>query len=128
VSVHRPRPFLFLAEGVLMYFEEAQVKSLVLMLQENFPGAELVFDAFSPYLVRMNNLRISRTKIGARYNWGLKRGKDVERWGDGITLLDEWFPFTRPEPRLAHIRWMRHIPLFAKIFGIFHYRLGKTAR
>jgi len=28
VSAHHPRPFLFLAEGVLMYFEEAQVKLL----------------------------------------------------------------------------------------------------
>ena len=128
VSNHRPRPFLFLAEGVLMYFEEAQVKSLVLTLREHFPGAEFVFDAFSPFLVRMNNLRISRTKIGARYYWGLKRGKDLERWGDGICLLDEWFPFSHPEPRLAHVQWMRHIPLLAKVMGIFHYRLGKTAR
>ncbi len=128
VSVHHPRPFLFLAEGVLMYWTEAQVKSLVLMLRDCFPGAELVLDAFSPYLVRINNLRIRRTKIGARYQWGLKRGQDVERWGDGIHLLDEWFPFTRPEPRLAHIRWMRHIPLFARIFGIFHYRLGEATR
>jgi O-methyltransferase involved in polyketide biosynthesis len=126
VSVHRPRPFLFLAEGVLMYFEEVQVKSLALSLRENFPGAELVFDAFSPFLVRANNVRIARTKIGARYNWGLKRGKDVEAWGEGITLLDEWFPFTQSEPRLAQVRWMRHIPLFAKIFGIFHYRLGEA--
>ncbi len=128
VGVHRPRPFLFLAEGVLMYLEEAQVKSLVLTLREHFPGAELVFDAFSPFLVRMNNIRISRTKIGARYSWGLKRGKDLESWGDGIHLLDEWFPFNRPEPRLAHVQWMRHIPLFAKIFGIFHYRLGMVAK
>jgi O-methyltransferase involved in polyketide biosynthesis len=128
VSNHRPRPFLFLAEGVLMYFEEAQVTSLVLTLREHFPGAEFVFDAFSPFLVRMNNLRISRTKIGARYYWGLKRGKDLERWGDGICLLDEWFPFSHPEPRLAHVQWMRHIPLLAKVMGIFHYRLGKTAR
>ena len=128
VSLHRPRPFLFLAEGVLMYFEEVQVKSLVLSLRERFPGAEFVFDAFSPFLVRANNVRIARTKIGTRYHWGLKRGKDVESWGDGITLLDEWFPFDRPEPRLAHIRWIRHIPLFAKIFGIFHYRLGQAAR
>ena len=126
VSAHRPRPFLFLAEGVLMYFETAQVKSLVLTLRDHFPGAELVIDAFSPFIVRMNNLRISRTKIGARYHWALKRGQDLERWGDGITLLDEWFPFSRPEPRLAHVRWMRHIPLFAKVMGIFHYRLGKT--
>ena len=126
VSAHRPRPFLFLAEGVLMYFETAQVKSLVLTLRDHFPGAELVIDAFSPFIMRMNNLRISRTKIGARYHWALKRGQDLERWGDGITLLDEWFPFSRPEPRLAHVRWMRHIPLFAKVMGIFHYRLGKT--
>jgi len=128
VSAHRQRPFLFMAEGVLMYFEEAQVKSLVLMLRDHFPGAELVIDAFSPFLIRANNLRISRTKIGARYYWGLKRGKDLERWGDGICLLDEWFPFSHPEPRLAHVQWMRHIPLLAKVMGIFHYRLGKTAR
>ncbi len=129
VSIHRQRPFLFLAEGVFMYFKEEQVKSLMLMLRDRFPGAELVFDAFSPFLVRANNLRfrISRTKINARYHWGLKRGKDLESWGDGIYLLDEWFPFDRPEPRLAHVRWMRHIPLLAKIMGVFHYRFGKTA-
>jgi O-methyltransferase involved in polyketide biosynthesis len=127
VSAHRP--FLFLAEGVLMYFEETQVKSLVLTFRERFPGAELVCDAFSPFLVRANNLRlrISRTEIGARYHWGLKRGKDLERWGDGICLLDEWFPFDRPEPRLARVQWVRHIPPLAKVMGIFHYRLGKTA-
>jgi O-methyltransferase involved in polyketide biosynthesis len=127
VSVHHQRPFLFLAEGVLMYFEGAQVKSLVLMLRDHFPGAELVFDAFSPYIVWANNLRLSLTQFGARYGWGLKRGKDIERWGTGICLLDEWFPFSRPEPRLSHVRWMRHIPLFARVMGIFHYRLGGTA-
>jgi O-methyltransferase involved in polyketide biosynthesis len=124
VGSHRLRPFLFVAEGVLMYFEEAQIKALVLALRDHFPGAELVFDAFSPFLVRMNNFRISRTKIGARYRWGLKRGKELEGWGAGICLLDEWYPFSQPEPRLAHIRWMRHIPLLARVMGIFHYRLG----
>jgi len=37
-AVSVQRPFLFLTEGVLQYFEEAQVKSLVLMLLEHFPG------------------------------------------------------------------------------------------
>jgi O-methyltransferase involved in polyketide biosynthesis len=129
VSAHRQRPFLFLAEGVLMYFEETQVKSLVLTLRERFPGAELVCDAFSPFLVLANNLRlkISRIKVSARYHWGLKRGKDLEGWGDGICLLDEWFPFDRPEPRLARVQWVRYIPPLAKVMGIFHYRLGKAA-
>jgi O-methyltransferase involved in polyketide biosynthesis len=127
LDIHHHRPFLFLAEGVFMYFEEAQVKLFVLSLRDHFPGAELVCDVFSPYLVWANNLRfkISNTKIGAHYFWGLSKGKDVEKWGKDILLLDEWFPFDHPEPRLAHIRWMRHIPMLAKVIGIFHYRLGK---
>jgi len=124
VSVHHHRPFLFLAEGVFMFFEGAQVKSLVLALMERFPGAELVFDAFSPFFVWANNRRVARTKIGARSQWALKRGKDLEKWGDGICLLDEWFPFSLPEPRLAHAKWVRSIPLLAKATGVFHYRLG----
>ena len=126
LNQHGQRPFLFLAEGVFMYFEEAQVKSLVLSLREHFPGAELVFDAFSPFIVWANNRRIARTKIGARYHWSLKRGKDLEAWGKDIYLLDEWFFLDRPEPRLSSIRWLRIIPLIARAIGIFQYRLGKS--
>ena len=133
VSAHRqetwrrPRSFLFMAEGVLMYFEEPQVKSLVLVLREHFPGAELVIDAFSPFIVRANNLRLSITKFGARYHWGLKRGQEIEGWGENIQLLDEWGYFDRPEPRLDHIRWMQHIPFLARVLRIYHFRLGEAA-
>ena len=34
-------------------------------------------------------LRISRTRIGARYHWGLKRGKDLEGWGHGKGGTDD---------------------------------------
>jgi O-methyltransferase involved in polyketide biosynthesis len=128
LSAHRQRAFLFLAESVLIYFEEAQVKSLVLTLRERFPGAELVCDAFSPFFVWANNRRVARTRIGVPCHWALKRGKDLERWGDDISLLDEWFPFRYPEPRLGRARLVRHIPLLAKTTGVFHYRLGETAR
>lgn len=132
VSAHQQRPFLFLAEGVLMYFEEAQVKSLVLMLRDHFPGAELVFDAFSPFLIRANNLRMAISGFGVRYHWGIWRGQEVEKWGSaspagaGICLLDEWGYFDRPEPRLDHIRWMRHIPLLARVMRVYHFQLGKA--
>ena len=123
VSAHRQRPVLFLAEGVLMYFDEAQVKSLVLTLKEHFPGAELVFDAFSPFFSWANNLRVTFTKIGARSYWALKRSKDLKRWGDGIRLLDERFPFQYPEPRLGRALAVPHIPFFTKTIGVFHYQL-----
>ena len=123
MDAHRQRPFLFLAEGVLMYLEEAQVKSLVLTLKEHFPGAELVFDGFSPFLSWANNLRVTLTKVGARSHWALKHGKDLERWSDGIRLLDEQFPFQYPEPRLGRALAVRHTPFFARAIGVFHYQL-----
>jgi O-methyltransferase involved in polyketide biosynthesis len=125
VSILKKRPFLCLAEGVSMYLQGAQVRWLVLALRDRFPGAELVFDAFSPYLVWANNLRMAITKFGARYSWALRRAQDVESWGAGIRLLDQWSFFDRPEPRLAHVRWMRHVPLLGRVMCIYHYQLGR---
>ena len=127
VSAHRQRIFLFMAEGVFPYLEEAQVKWLVLRLRDHFPGAELVFEALSPFELWVGNLRLAISKLGARAHWGLRRGREIEGWGDGIRLLDEWGYFDRPEPRLDHIRWMRHIPLLATALRIYHFRLGEAA-
>ncbi len=124
VSVHRRRPFLFMSEAVLMYFEEAEVKRLVLTLRKHFPGAELVCDAATPLMVRLDNLHLVMTPVRARVHWGLARGQDLEAWGEGIRLLEEWFYFERPEPRLGAMQMMRYIPGIRKASGIFHYRLG----
>src|SRR5512143_3236465 len=116
VSAQHQRPFLFLAEGVFMYFEEAQVKSLVLMLHDHFPGAELVFDAFSPIMRWGHNSRVTRTRVGAYLHWALKHARDHERWSDAsrtggsIRLLDERFPFQYSEPRMRRALQMRLFP------------------
>jgi len=122
VKVHRRRPFLFLAEGVFMYFEEAQVKSLVLTLRDHFPGAELVFDAWRPFEVWIGNL-----VLGGLLRWGFWRGQELEGWGDGIRLLDDWGFFDQPEPRLDSYRWMAPLFRLFKPMRIFHFQLGKLA-
>ena len=101
VSRYKPRSFMFLAEGVFPYFEESQVKSLFLRLRDRFPGSELVCDAHTPFVIRTDNLQLALSKVSARLRWGLKHGKDVESWGDGLLLLDEWFYFDDPEPRMS---------------------------
>ena len=128
VSAHGQCPFLFVAEGVFMYLEEAQVKSLVLRLRDRFPGAELVFDAFNPFHVWTNTRLFSKTKLGAPLHWGIWRGQEVEKWGDVIRLLDEWGWLDPPEPRLARFRRLRGIPLLGRLLRIYHYQLGKAAR
>ena len=120
----KPRPFMFIAEGVFPYFEEAEVKSLFLKLREHFPGAELVCDAHTPFVIWTDNLQLALSRVSARLHWGLKHAKDVESWGEGIQLLDEWYYFDDPEPRMQVYRWMGRIPLLSKSAGVFHYRLG----
>ena len=39
---------LFLAAGLLPYFTEAEVKSIIRTLKNNFPNSELLFEAISP--------------------------------------------------------------------------------
>jgi len=124
VKVHRQRPFLFLAEGVFMYFTEDQVKSLVLRLKEYFPAAELVFDAYSPFMRWAHNLRVIRKKVGANLNWDLKHSRDLEGWGAGIRLLDERFPFQFPEvDQRRALRVRLFSPLVAKGIGVFRYQI-----
>ncbi|MGE5603386.1 MAG: class I SAM-dependent methyltransferase [Nitrososphaerales archaeon] len=141
VSAHKQVPFLFLAEGVFMYFEAAQVKSLVLRLHEHFPGAELLFDAFTPFMRWAHNVKVTRTGVGAYLHWGLKHARDVEQWSAisstsagtlapheaqhsaGVRLLDERFPFQYPEPRLRNALKMRLFPCLATAIGVFRYQL-----
>ena len=127
VSPYRQRAFLFMAEGVLPYFEETRVKALVLNLRKHFPGAELVCDAHTPFVIWSDNLQLAMTRVNARLHWGLKSGRDVEKWDEEISMLGEWYYFDDPEPRMAPFRWMRYFPMLGKSTGIFHYRLGEQA-
>ncbi len=115
-------PVLFLAEGVLVYLEEADVKQLVQALAQRFPGAELVCDALSPVVVHFHPIPPGMP----RPHWGLKDDRDVEAWAPGIRVLSQWYYFDKPEPRLGAFQLMRYIPFVARAVRIVHYRLGKA--
>jgi O-methyltransferase involved in polyketide biosynthesis len=127
VKVHSQRPFLFLAENVFVYFREAQVKSLVLRLRDHFPGAELVFDGWTPFFVWLGNRQLSSSKFSGLLQWGFWRSQAIEGWGEGIHLLGQWGFFDQPEPRMASFRWMASIFRLFKPIRIFHFQLGEAA-
>jgi O-methyltransferase involved in polyketide biosynthesis len=85
IDTGQERAFLFLAEGVFMLLEGEQVRSLVCTLRNRFPGAELAFDAFTPFMVRMNPvLHPLLKKINVTMHWGLKDNRELETWAGGI--------------------------------------------
>ncbi len=119
-------PVIFLAEGLLVYFIEEDVRRLVLELHRRFAGCELVFDSLSRASIRIH--RLSPTGVLRRaahqVQWGLDESEGLEAWGLGIKLLEEWLYFAELEPRLGNFNLMRHIPFLARANRILRYRLG----
>jgi len=126
VKVHAQRPILFLAEGVFMYFTAEQVKSLLLTLRDHFPGAELVFDSWTPLQIWIGNRMLSKSRFAGLMRWGFWRGQELEAWGQGIRLLDEWGYFDRPEPRLISFRRLALVFRLLKPMRVFHFQLEKA--
>src|SRR5262249_53825569 len=68
----RGRPFVLVAEGVLMYLPREDVRRLFARTAERFPGAEIIFDTVAPALVRFGATVELGRGLNARYQWGVK--------------------------------------------------------
>ncbi len=123
VSWDEPRPVLFVAEGVLPYFPENQVRTLVRTLGTCFSPAEMVFDGTTPLMVSLDNIHLILWKVRARLHWKMRSPRILEEWNPHAKLLEAWYYFERREPRLKSMMWMQHFPPLGKGAGIFHYRL-----
>lgn len=126
IQVETGARILFLAEGVLPYFPETDVRRLIQMLREAFPGCEIVFDALTSRMVRLHS-RGSRLKDALnQVRWSLDDDRGLESWADGIRHLETWHYFDQPEPRLGVVSLLRFIPSIALGTRILHYRLGNA--
>jgi O-methyltransferase involved in polyketide biosynthesis len=88
------RPVLAVAEGLLMYLSETDVRHLLLQLRDTFPGCRLIADVFSQMTARSATRHPSLKKTGAQIGWGIDDPHQVESWAQGIRLLEEWY-FTK---------------------------------
>jgi O-methyltransferase involved in polyketide biosynthesis len=123
---------LFVAEGLLMYLQEDDVKSLVLEMQKKFPGCELVCEVENTFVI--NTLKKERWKkkfqrdhhLGpdVTLHFGIQNGTDLESWGQGIRFLDEWTVFDDHEKKLGWINLFSFSKRLRKSQWIVHYQLN----
>jgi len=81
---------LVIAEGLLMYLDEPDVRALILRLCERFPGCRLIADVFSRLTARSATRHPSLQQTGAALGWGIDDPLELESWAPGIRLLEEW--------------------------------------
>ncbi len=119
------RPVIFIAEGVLPYLAEADVRGLVVRLSERFSGSALAFDAINRFSIWMHSFHPAIRKAGVRLQWSVEDGRELEAWSRHLHLAEAWDYFQEREPRLGLFNWMRLFPPFIKANYLLHYRLGE---
>jgi O-methyltransferase involved in polyketide biosynthesis len=124
-------PFLFMAEGVFMYLDGKDVRSLVLRIQEKFPGSELVCEVVNSLwlgslLKKILDYKIQRqVHLGkdAMFRSGIHDSREMEQWHRGIQFLDEWSYFDSDEEKLGWLKFLKHLEFIRKTQWTVHYRL-----
>ncbi len=94
---------LVVAEGLLMYLEEADVRALFLTLRRAFPGCRIVADAFSTLAAKSASRHTSLQETGASIYWGVDDPSELESWSEGIGLIEEWY-FSQ-DPSVEKLSW-----------------------
>ena len=130
VSKHK-EPFMFMAEGVFMYLNRDDVKSLVLELQNKFPNSELVCEVFNSLYLKQPIKSIVNFKMkyelhmgDASFNFGIKKSNEMEQWNKGIRLLEEWTYLDSGEKKIGWMKLFKNIEMFKKTQWTVHYMLG----
>jgi len=122
---HNGASFLFVAEGLMMYFTEDENRALVCNLADRFPCAEIYFERMSNFAVRNQAKHKSISQVAAQVRWGVDSPKEVCQWIDGIKCIADY-------KYLLHAKGIfgilgRFVPPLANSCGIYGILLPNNA-
>jgi O-methyltransferase involved in polyketide biosynthesis len=116
-------PMLFIAEGVLLYFSEQQVKNLFKRLAENFPGSWILFDATSPLLIKIRRRFDAVKYTNAQFQWGIRNIQEMQAWDSSYQVHRSlYIPADFPQ-YLNRFSFMERLimylfPAFKRMYGV----------
>ncbi len=77
------RPTLVVAEGLLMYLQETEVRQLFRRLTDRFDSGELQFDTLPPIAPRMSKLFTHGIT-----KWGIRDARQIQTWNPKLRFLE----------------------------------------
>ena len=110
VTARNNRHFLLVAEGLFMYLPRPAVLELLQEFTAKFADSQLVFEVVTEKYTRGLWKKIVARKFrsqmgvdaGASYNFGVKRGVEIEEVAPGLKVIDEW-SFVEDDDVYPHI-------------------------
>lgn len=108
------RNFLLVAEGLFMYLPKADVIHLFKTFSERFVDSQIVLEVVTEsythgiwkQIVIMKMKRELGFDSGSSYNFGIKNAGELESYGDGIKIIDEWSYVEDPDTRPRILKYL----------------------
>ncbi|WFD09404.1 class I SAM-dependent methyltransferase [Tepidibacter hydrothermalis] len=87
---------LFIASGVLMFFEEEELKQLFSKMASKFPNGEIFFDTLSDEgLKYANDMMLKAGMQESMIQWGINSASEITKWNNKIEVVDEFSYYER---------------------------------
>lgn len=122
------RSILIIAEGLLMFFSEGEVKQLFQQLASHFSGAEMLFEMLAPFVVGKSKRHDSLSKLetAVEFKWGLRDSREIESWDERIQFIEEWNYFDYHKNRWKWLGYLGRFPLIRPMISnrIVHLRFS----
>lgn len=121
-EAHPQNHFLFICEGIFMYFEETLVSRCVQNLSHYFPGSSLYFERISTLMCNNTNRQKSVSNTKALFKWGVDHPSIVEKWSSNIEFISAFYYLDKKPERWGIAGFiMRIIPVLRHSFGIWGF-------
>lgn len=102
---------LIIIEGLLMYFDESDVKFLLTLLAEHRPGCELLIEVLGQSQARHTESNDMVNKTRAAFKWGIRNAADIEQWHPALTYVRDISIYDRHLERWQQLDYRWPAPL-----------------
>jgi O-methyltransferase involved in polyketide biosynthesis len=124
-------PVLMIAEELLMYFEEAELRPLFARTAQRFPGGEMLVEMVAPMMVGRARMHDSASKVeeGVEFRWGPADTRRICRYSPAIEFVEEWNYFDYHQERWGWLGRIGRLPLLRSRMAcrIAHLRIAPSA-
>jgi methyltransferase (TIGR00027 family) len=122
IKSRQKEDLLFLAEGLFMYLPQKKVEDIFKNLSESFSKSSIIFEVVNAKYTRgiwkkMVASKMKRslgTEAGSSYEFGVNKARDVESYGNGIKVVEEWSYFEDKDIKPKFLNLFRNIKFLSR--------------
>lgn len=110
-------PVLIIAEGLLMYFNEKELRSLFDELVNRFPRAEMLFEMIPIGALGTRRFHDALADFNVEFKWSLINSRLLETWNNQIRFIEEWCILDFNWERWGWLAPYAHFPFMRLFLG-----------